>query len=336
MPRTKSTEIKTEEKTSSKETAKTNTSTRSKTVKTKKRPFEDLNKVEGLDIFSLAKPYVNPVTGTPTEEVFLPVKDRVSWFRMIYPKGRIIPIIKEANSSFVLAEASIYLDGNPDTLPIATAINAIEFDDPIYGGAKAYQSAETCAIGRALAFAGFGTQVAGGELETPIIYAGAVPKKNNTPASDIDNLVEDDIPQQEKTTVKKMAEKKEEKRKVAPVASAVPKNVSSDNKEPMPFEVIKDDVVNPSEDAYDKKVIDELKNMDAIFAGGCLITFGRLRNHTVKEAFITEQKAGRDPIAALSEYVHPKDCKDDYINISAACKYYIEKYNEKSAEKKES
>ena len=317
MPRTKkevdsSTVEKPVKDSSKKSTESTKkTTSKSKTVANPRKIFAEINKVEGLDTSKLIKPYVDPITGETTEDGFMPVKDRISWFRLVYPKGRIIPDTIAVTKDYVRCKAEIYLDDNPDSVPIAVGSAIIEFSNPVYGGNIAFNSAETCAIGRALSFAGFGTQASGGELETPVVDAGEPMNTVNHSTTDVvededvskEEVVEDN-PETDESAVEGVVDEK-------------------------PFEISQETPENSREE-FDKKVKYLLENeMNGSLANGCLITYGDLRNKTVKDAFVELSEKGKNPIEALSKYLEPEDPKPEYAIISAACAYYIKKFNEK-------
>lgn len=148
-------------------------------AKNTKNPFIGLNEIEGINLLKLVK------EDEETKLSFLPVKDRVSWFRTKYPDAPILTRIESVTETHVVAVAEVYLR-QEDVRPLSTARHAISFADPVFGGEKAYSSAETCAIGRALAFAGFGCQINSNELDTPLIDAGFVKTES------LEDIVEDE------------------------------------------------------------------------------------------------------------------------------------------------
>jgi hypothetical protein len=86
---------------------------------------------------------------------YLQVAHRLVWFREVYPQGIIKTMLKEHQNETALMYAEIYIPAaNGQPLLVATAYKAeskASFGDYI-------EKAETGAIGRALAMAGFGTQ----------------------------------------------------------------------------------------------------------------------------------------------------------------------------------
>ena len=92
-----------------------------------------------------------------TTRKYLPAAIRVQLFRSQYPQGRIASTIKDKGERFCFAEAEIYLHYR-DEYPIATAhAEALlsQYDD----FSHIVEAAETKAICRALAYAGFGTPI---------------------------------------------------------------------------------------------------------------------------------------------------------------------------------
>jgi hypothetical protein len=92
---------------------------------------------------------------------YLPVQARVHWFRTLNPFGRIETemIFYDPAQQIAVFKASVY-DGEDRLLATATKMESgKEFSDYL-------EKAETGAIGRALALAGYGTQFAPELLET--------------------------------------------------------------------------------------------------------------------------------------------------------------------------
>jgi hypothetical protein len=92
---------------------------------------------------------------------YLPVQARVHWFRTLNPLGRIETemIFYDSAQQIAVFKASVY-NGDGKLLATATKMESgKEFSDYL-------EKAETGAIGRALALAGYGTQFAPELLET--------------------------------------------------------------------------------------------------------------------------------------------------------------------------
>jgi len=92
---------------------------------------------------------------------YLPVQARVHWFRTLNPLGRVETemLFFEPNAQIAVFRASVY---NNDNQLLATATKM----ETAKGFADYLEKAETGAVGRALALAGYGTQFAPELLET--------------------------------------------------------------------------------------------------------------------------------------------------------------------------
>ena len=92
---------------------------------------------------------------------YLPVQARVHWFRTLNPLGRVETemVVFDPNAQIAVFRASVY---NSDGKLLATATKM----ETAKGFADYLEKAETGAIGRALALAGYGTQFAPELLET--------------------------------------------------------------------------------------------------------------------------------------------------------------------------
>lgn len=113
----------------------------------------EINAVEGFDPTSLTVDITNE-DGTVSEHLL--VKDRISWFRLKYPEGIIETNPYEANKgNMMVMMCRVYSE--KDKL-LATGIGSALYHENDSFGKTPYECAETKAIGRALANAGFGTQ----------------------------------------------------------------------------------------------------------------------------------------------------------------------------------
>ena len=122
-------------------------------AKNPRKVFEDINKVEGLNINDLA---CVSTSATGEEVKILKVADRKNWFFKVHPKGQIITdLIVNENKVMAIVKATV-TDENDRIL--ATGLGEGYY---IQGNSitESYVScAETKATGRALANAGFGNQ----------------------------------------------------------------------------------------------------------------------------------------------------------------------------------
>lgn len=120
--------------------------------------INNLNKVEGFDPAA----FLRRLTGENGEEQFyLDVKYRKLWFRLKYPTGKITKRIVKLENEFAIIESKVYLDRNDPADAYVSCAMAQRWrkDDDSYG-MKYVETAETAAVGRALADAGFGIQFA--------------------------------------------------------------------------------------------------------------------------------------------------------------------------------
>jgi len=101
--------------------------------------------------------------GIVVTEQYLPVKHRVRWFRMNHPNGKISSepeVLTDANGRlYCMAEAKVYTEATNDVEAyLANAFGVKYFDDTTDIGRNFIQTACTAAVGKALAFAGYGTE----------------------------------------------------------------------------------------------------------------------------------------------------------------------------------
>ncbi|MGE9942297.1 hypothetical protein ACQRBH_12065 [Bariatricus sp. SGI.161] len=117
-----------------------------------------LNRVEGFNPVELARRLEKE---GQEDQLYLDVKYRKLWFRLVYPMGKIISIVRSFSENAALVEARIYLDKcDAEDNFIANAFSQkFRSEDPNFG-AKFLELAETAAVGRALSDAGFGLQFA--------------------------------------------------------------------------------------------------------------------------------------------------------------------------------
>lgn len=158
-----------------------------------------LNEVEGFDPAA----FLRKLQGEAGEEqLYLDVKYRKLWFRLKYPLGKIAKRIIKLENDYAIIESRIYLDRNdPEDNYISCAMaQRWRTEDDAYGK-KYVESAETAAVGRALADAGFGIQFSepGEEHDpNPVDAPVTVSKTNENDLSPEDDepLPEEPVPQQ--------------------------------------------------------------------------------------------------------------------------------------------
>lgn len=131
-----------------------------------------LNRVEGFE----PRKYMRLLENEgQTARYYLDVVYRKLWFRLKHPNGKIVKTLKKLTDQVAIVEARIYLDRNdPEESFISNALaqKYMSADDQF--GNKYVELAETAAVGRALADAGFGLQFADleGEADPNIVDAG--------------------------------------------------------------------------------------------------------------------------------------------------------------------
>ena len=134
--------------------------------------IKNLNQVEGFNPEDYAR--VISDNGENSRK-YLDVAWRKVWFYLKYPNGRITKKIVQTTNQFVIIEARVYFDrSDADENYISSAMAQRWFNKGDVFGERAVETAETGAVGRALADAGFGLQYccdANGEGEQDIVDA---------------------------------------------------------------------------------------------------------------------------------------------------------------------
>lgn len=117
-----------------------------------------LNRVEGFNPMELARTLTKE---GQEDQLYLDVKYRKLWFRLVHPLGKIVSSIRSFTENMAIVEARIYLDKcDAEENYIANAFSQrFRTNDPNFGD-KFLEMAETAAVGRALSDAGFGLQFA--------------------------------------------------------------------------------------------------------------------------------------------------------------------------------
>jgi len=93
---------------------------------------------------------------------YLPVAARIAWFRHEQPRGLIETRIVSVDNWTANVQCTIRAE---DGTLLAVAHGSAYFDPRAVWAGRHLEKAETAAIGRALALAGFGTQFAGGDFD---------------------------------------------------------------------------------------------------------------------------------------------------------------------------
>ena len=117
----------------------------------------ELNKVEGFNPLDYARQITDANGNT---SLYLDVQYRKMWFRLANPNGKIVKKICNFDGNLAVVEAKVYLDKNDSEENFVSNAFAQRFADPsnIEYGSRYLESAETAAVGRALADAGYGLQ----------------------------------------------------------------------------------------------------------------------------------------------------------------------------------
>lgn len=173
--------------------------------------ISELNRVEGFDPTRFMRKLSEvDENGQPSERMYLEVAYRKLWFRLKHPEGAIRKFIREVNDQFAIMEARVYLDRrDPEESYIANAIVKRYFHPEDKLGDKYLEIAETAAVGRALADAGFGIQFTdssenpeSGVVDSPIgvpygmgvnTVTGEVTHTPQTPAPAATNAVQNGV-----------------------------------------------------------------------------------------------------------------------------------------------
>ena len=133
--------------------------------------IRNLNRIEGFD----PRQYMRNLTGSDgTVKQYLDVVYRKLWFRLKNPEGKIVKKLLKLTEQTAIVEARIYLNKtDPEDSYIASAFAQKFSNQDEQFGAKFLELAETAAVGRALADAGYGLQFADleGEQDPNVVDA---------------------------------------------------------------------------------------------------------------------------------------------------------------------
>lgn len=118
----------------------------------------NLNRIEGFD----PRQYMRNLTGSDgTVKQYLDVVYRKLWLRLKNPEGKIVKKLVKLTEQTAIVEARICLNKtDPEDSYIASAFAQKFVSQDEQFGAKFLELAETAAVGRALADAGYGLQFA--------------------------------------------------------------------------------------------------------------------------------------------------------------------------------
>lgn len=146
-----------------------------------------LNHVEGFEPMKCARIIQNE---GHEDQLYLDVKYRKLWFRLAHPVGKIVSRIVSFAENMAIVEARIYLDKNdPEDQYISNSYaQKYRSEDQTFGD-KFLEVAETAAVGRALADAGFGVQFADvGEENDPHQVDAGIPLPNAAVQPGVSNM----------------------------------------------------------------------------------------------------------------------------------------------------
>ena len=131
----------------------------------------NLNRIEGFD----PRQYMRNLTVSDgTVKQYLDVVYRKLWFRLKNPDGKIVKKLLKLTEQTAIVEARVYLNKtDPEDSYIASAFAQKFSNQDEQFGAKFLELAETAAVGRALADAGYGLQLADleGEQDPNVVEA---------------------------------------------------------------------------------------------------------------------------------------------------------------------
>lgn len=123
-----------------------------------------LNHVDGFD----PKRYMRTTSTEEGQGLYLDVKYRKLWFRLKYPLGKIKKIFHALNAEIAICEARVYLNkDDPEDQYVGSGTAQRFFKAGDKFGESYVESAETAAVGRALAEAGFGSQFSDCDVTEP-------------------------------------------------------------------------------------------------------------------------------------------------------------------------
>lgn len=278
-----------------------------------RKKFEEINRVEG---FSPASLVVETQNENNDKSKYLPVRERIGWFRLVYPKGNIsTELIKIAET---LGKQSIVKATVADgEMILGSGYGAAVFNTDDNFGKSHVECAETKAIGRALSAAGFGTQFSDDyELPEGEVVDGGIP------------IAKPDAAKEEKLkTTRKAKTTKEENTvsaKSSPVPVEPPKKVEAEEPakavNPVPA-VNKDGERSVEEQKFNKKVEMLAKNITPAMSKGISITYGPEPHKTIAETY--KEEVNEDKMFTIRKYAYPETIEEANPSIVAACRVFI-------------
>lgn len=194
-----------------------------------------LNHVEGFNPKELARRIEKE---GQEDQLYLDVKYRKLWFRLVHPTGKIISHIVHFNEQMAVIEARIYLDkmDTPESYIANAFSQKFRSPDPQFGD-KFLETAETAAIGRALADAGFGVQFADvGEEADPVQVDAGIPVPNQYEMANQNGMAKQNtmsnqntMPNSQQSMMNNFYQETQQQRNVQSPMGNVPQGMTSQN-----------------------------------------------------------------------------------------------------------
>ena len=141
-----------------------------------------INTVEGFDPSAFTRSITND---DGTMSLYLDVKFRMLWFRLRYPDGKLDTEIKSVTDQYAVVCCKVFTNKTDPADQYIAKSMAQRFVSQEKFGDRFLEIAETAAIGRALAAAGFGTQFCS-NAEVPNLLSDS-PVDQNLLAGDEEN-----------------------------------------------------------------------------------------------------------------------------------------------------
>lgn len=127
-------------------------------TETSMKAMPDVNSVEGFNPSEFTRKLPND---DGTMSLYLDVKYRILWFRCCHPTGKIDSDILHVDEKSAVVCCKLYNDRNDSPDQYIAKATAQRFASDEKYGDRYLETAETAAMGRALAAAGYGTQFCG-------------------------------------------------------------------------------------------------------------------------------------------------------------------------------
>lgn len=234
---------------------------------------------------------------TESGEKYLKVFYRKAWFRLRYPQGRILTTPVTLKDHTCIFKAEVFTDKN-DSIPIATAYACRMFMDGDAMSVHYVENAETAAVGRALATAGFNIGFTPGEDDEPEL--ADAPERETASVED------------KPKDLKKKRGRKSKTEKSAESETAVadiPAELATDSKIPVYSSVIQPEegtAVDLPESVVESEKQNEL-SMSKEEAAQVKIKFGRNAGLSLGELVLTHGSKGIEDLKWYAEQYQGDD-----------------------------